>query len=90
MPPDAKVELDRTPDGGWWKGLRLKPGRYQYKFIIDGDWVADAANPRRARSSLGTDNSVIDVPVPVGRERRQPTQFVDPAGKPATRPIEIR
>jgi hypothetical protein len=37
--PLAKV------DGGWMCRLDLKPGRYLYKYIIDGDWTADPKTP---------------------------------------------
>jgi hypothetical protein len=33
-------------DGRYTAQLTLKPGRYEYKFVIDGkQWVADPANP---------------------------------------------
>ncbi|RYU93820.1 M20/M25/M40 family metallo-hydrolase [Emticicia agri] len=32
-------------NGGWQCKLNLKPGRYLYKYIIDGDWTADPATP---------------------------------------------
>lgn len=32
-------------DGGWTCKLDLKPGRYLYKYIIDGDWTADPTTP---------------------------------------------
>lgn len=39
----------------------LAPGRYEYKFIIDGIWDIDATNPRFVANDMGTLNSVIDV-----------------------------
>jgi 1,4-alpha-glucan branching enzyme len=30
--------LTRDPVGTWRTSLRLAPGRYEYKFIIDGQW----------------------------------------------------
>ena len=45
----------------WKKDLSLKPGRYEYKFVVDGNWTADPKNNNRAWSSLGTENSVIEV-----------------------------
>lgn len=32
-------------NGGWKCQLDLKPGRYLYKYIIDGEWTADPATP---------------------------------------------
>ncbi len=36
--------LARVP-GGWECRLDLPPGRYVYKFIVDGSWTADPATP---------------------------------------------
>jgi 1,4-alpha-glucan branching enzyme len=32
---------------GSWMGfpIWLSPGRYSYKFIVDGQWITDPANP---------------------------------------------
>lgn len=32
-------------NGGWTCKLNLKPGRYLYKYIIDGDWTPDPKTP---------------------------------------------
>jgi 1,4-alpha-glucan branching enzyme len=39
--------------------LKLKPDRYEYKFIADGRWVTDPSNKLRVRGDAGSDNSVI-------------------------------
>ena len=39
----------------------LAPGRYEYKFVIDGIWDIDAANPHFVANDMGTLNSVIEV-----------------------------
>lgn len=33
--------LKRTGDGHWVATLDLPPGRYEYKFIVDGEWSCD-------------------------------------------------
>jgi len=38
----------------------LPPGTYQYKFIVDGEWVEDP-NADSVTNDFGTSNSVIDV-----------------------------
>jgi len=45
----------------WVTELRLGPGRYEYKFVVDGQWVTDPANARQCPNCFGTDNSVITV-----------------------------
>lgn len=37
--------MKRDERGIWSVVLRLPPGRYEYKFIVDGNWVADPFNP---------------------------------------------
>jgi glycosidase len=37
----------------------LKPGRYAYKFVVDGKWTLDPANPQTEDNGMGDKNSVI-------------------------------
>lgn len=39
--------------------MELAPGYYEYKFVINGEWVLDEANPNFAANDFGTLNSVI-------------------------------
>lgn len=39
----------------------LKPGRYRYKYIIDGVWKPDPANPNREPDPFGGENSVVEL-----------------------------
>ena len=39
--------------------VQLKPGRYQYKFIVDNTWVTDPENAERADNGSGDQNSVL-------------------------------
>ena len=41
--------------------LKLAPGTYQYKFVIDGTWCADPANVESVPNDQGTFNSVVTV-----------------------------
>ena len=41
--------------------IDLAPGYYEYKFVINGEWVLDEANPNFAANDFGTLNSVIVV-----------------------------
>ncbi len=45
----------------WICRLDLKPGRYTYKFIIDGDWILDPANSETETDDRGHTNSVLVV-----------------------------
>lgn len=50
----------REVGGVWVKRLRIAPGRYEYKYIVDGEWCTDPTNPDRCASPLG-ENSVITI-----------------------------
>ncbi|WP_163132153.1 alpha/beta hydrolase-fold protein [Agarivorans sp. Alg241-V36] len=43
----------------WSITLYLKPGAWQYKFVIDGAWVADQQNPQSVPDGHGGVNSVL-------------------------------
>ncbi|MCW3110346.1 MAG: hypothetical protein JWQ09_4852 [Segetibacter sp.] len=57
----AAFPLTRTEDG-WIVPVRLVPGKYYYKFIIDGKWTTDPANYLSENDGLGNTNSVYFVP----------------------------
>ncbi|GMV41050.1 MAG: hypothetical protein AMXMBFR64_27660 [Myxococcales bacterium] len=52
---------DSDGDGVWTRTETLEPGSYQYKFIVDGGWIPDPANPKTADDGFGGVNSVLDV-----------------------------
>ena len=41
-------------------GIELAPGRYEFKYIIDGQWCC-CPHSERTVSPIGTENSVIEV-----------------------------
>jgi chromosome partitioning protein len=45
----------------WTKILRLAPGTYQYRYVVDGEWRADPENPEVVSSAVGGRNSVLVV-----------------------------
>ena len=51
----------RLEDGKWAKELALPPGRYEYRFIVDGQWVDDPAATELIPNSFGTANAVLVV-----------------------------
>ncbi len=50
--------LHKNQAGIWTTTVLLKPGRCQYKFIVDGVWTADPANPEKGNLGPGGPNSV--------------------------------
>ena len=56
---------DPDGDGVYTVTIPLAPGRYQYKFVVDGQWFQDPNNPEEADDGYGGHNSVVDVPAGV-------------------------
>jgi 1,4-alpha-glucan branching enzyme len=60
-------DLRRTPmrreTGGSWKAtVWLPPGRYEYRFVVDGDrWLSDPAARESVANQFGDTNSVVVV-----------------------------
>ena len=48
-------------EGTWSKEIPLAPGVYEYKFVVDDNWLLDQTNPNTVETSLGIQNSVIEV-----------------------------
>lgn len=51
-----------------WNAVDLKPGRYEYKFVVDGAWCCgpghdgdDHECPECVPNSFGTKNRVLEV-----------------------------
>jgi chromosome partitioning protein len=47
--------------GVWQKRLFLEPGRYRYKFVIDGKWTTDPQNPQLEPNPYGGVDSVLEI-----------------------------
>lgn len=60
---DAEPMRDPDGDGVWTVVVDLTPGRYEYKFVVDGGarWFADPGNLETAPDPFGGVNSVIVV-----------------------------
>lgn len=50
--------------GRWAKELVLPPGRHEYMFVIDGQWVPDPNALETAPNPFGGFNSVLIIPEP--------------------------
>ena len=53
--------LKRDDAGHWEATVALAPGRHEYKFVVDGEWVPDPLARDHVRNQHGTLNSVIEV-----------------------------
>ena len=54
------LRMQRT-ENGWELNIDLRPGVYQYKFIVDGDWIEDPSNTEKVRNEFDGFNSVIRI-----------------------------
>jgi hypothetical protein len=45
----------------WVCRIDLEPGKHSYKFIVDGNWLLDPANPNTEDDDYGVKNSVLIV-----------------------------
>ena len=56
------LPMIRRMDGRLWeKRLLLPPGRYEYKFIVDGVWMHNPDAGENVRNAFGSLNSVVEV-----------------------------
>lgn len=47
--------------GVWVRSVMLPPGTFEYKFLVDGQWVADPRNERVCLNRFGTTISIVSV-----------------------------
>ena len=56
--------MDNTAEGLWVLEKEASPGSViEYKFVVDGIWMEDAANPDLVNDGFGGFNSVLTVPL---------------------------
>lgn len=55
---DSRME---QANGCWTKRLNLDSGKYRYRFVIDGNWSEDPANPVTQLNNYGTLDSLLEV-----------------------------
>ena len=58
-PSSLTAKKDKT--GIWKATAEVTAGTHEYKFVIDGAWIADPACSRRTVNSFGSENSVLVV-----------------------------
>ena len=53
---------DMQPAGRIWATvLKLQPGRYQYRYVVDGEWQNDPLNNNVEATPFGGHNSVFEL-----------------------------
>lgn len=56
-----KFPAKKDSKGNWIAKTSLKPGRYEYKFFVDGSWQNDPRCTSCVSNAFGTHNCVIEV-----------------------------
>ena len=57
----ARTPLEQVSSGAWSVTLPLKLGRYEYMFVVDGQWIADPFAAEQNDNGFGSRNAVLDV-----------------------------
>ncbi len=57
----TKCRLNRSADGWWRTQLQLKAGRYEYRYLVDGDWENDQRPVECVPNAFGAWNCVVEV-----------------------------
>jgi hypothetical protein len=55
------LKMSKT-DSGWIAAVTLRPGKYWYKFVVDGNWTTDRDNQIIENDGRGNNNSVYFKP----------------------------
>ena len=56
-----KHPMENDGSGTWSKTVVLSPGKYEYKFFVDGKWKKDPRNDQTCSNCFGTQNSVLNL-----------------------------
>ncbi|MDD5671311.1 MAG: isoamylase early set domain-containing protein [Candidatus Omnitrophica bacterium] len=57
----TKTPLKKASKGNWKVELKLAPGRYEYRYLVDGTWQNDQRPVECVPNSFGSWNCVIEV-----------------------------
>ena len=57
----SRTPMKASPEGSWKATVWLPAGRYEYRFVVDGEWCDDPLNPMRSSNALGAQNCVLIV-----------------------------
>lgn len=60
----AVAPMISLENGKWVKELMLPPGRYEYRFVADGEWTDDPAARTWVTNPFGGVNAVLEVIAP--------------------------
>ena len=56
-----ETPLKKERSGKWKASLALSPGRYEYRYLVDGSWENDQRPVECVPNTFGTWNCVVEV-----------------------------
>ena len=56
-----KTPMRKETGNAWKATLSLAPGRYEYRFVVDGQWLSDPNAKESVPNKFGSTNSVLVV-----------------------------
>jgi 1,4-alpha-glucan branching enzyme len=56
-----RTPMNLEPQGSWKATVWLPAGRYEYRFVVDGQWMSDPGARESVQNTFGSTNSVLVV-----------------------------
>lgn len=53
--------MKKGKDGVWRVKVKMSPGRYEYKYFVDGAWSQELSGSDVVTNPFGTQNCVIGI-----------------------------
>ena len=58
---DHTKSMKKDKDGKWIARLELEPGKYEYRYLVDGEWQNDPQCQSFTQNQFGTQNCILEV-----------------------------
>ena len=55
------IALEPAAGGEWKAALKLAPGQYQYRLLVDGQWRDHPEAQKRVQNPFGSENGILIV-----------------------------
>ena len=53
--------MKKGKHGLWEKIIVVPPGRYEYRFLVDGKWQNDPGNEQICANCFGSTNNILEI-----------------------------
>ena len=58
---EGRHPLEKDENGVWKLSMKIPPGKYEYKLLVDGHWRLDSGNKQTVTNDFGTKNNVLTI-----------------------------